>query len=166
VNFSGEAMQRKSVSGFTLVEMMIVIALIGIIAAIASPNFFAYRENTNLKEAARDISSEILYWKQRAVSDSSSYRINFNASSSSYTIQQVTGGVFTDLTTKNISPGNASIAIYGTPSFWPGGVTYVTLHPRGTSTNGSIKLIHNKRLSEATITVNTMGRVKVTYVLK
>jgi prepilin-type N-terminal cleavage/methylation domain-containing protein len=158
-------MQKKSVSGFTLVEMMIVIALIGIIAAIAAPNFFAYRENTNLKEAARDISSDILYWKQRAVSDSAAYRINFNASSS-YTIQQVIGSVVTDLATKNISPGNASIAINGTPSFMPGGVTYVTLNARGTSTNGSIKLIHNKRLSEATITVNIMGRVKVEYALK
>jgi len=94
-----------------------------------------------------------------------SSRINFNASSS-YTIQQVIGSVVTDLTTKNISPGNASIAINGTPSFMPGGVTYVTLNARGTSTNGSIKLIHNKRLSEATITVNIMGRVKVEYVLK
>jgi type IV pilus assembly protein PilA len=47
-------MMRKS-EGFTLIELMIVIAIIGILAAIAIPQFSAYRTRSYNSAAEADI---------------------------------------------------------------------------------------------------------------
>ena len=45
---------RAKEEGFTLIELMIVIAIIGILAAIAIPNFIAYRNKTFCSAAESD----------------------------------------------------------------------------------------------------------------
>ena len=86
---------RGNSQGFTLIELMIVIAIIGILAAIAIPNFIAYR-NKAFCSAAESDANHIA----SAIADYFAVPSRVNAPASDPTAP-VTAGLGMELTNNN-----------------------------------------------------------------
>jgi len=67
--------QKKA--GFTLVEMMIVVAIMAILATIAAPNLQTYMTQRRLNGAARQIMTDLMEARSKAVSGNNRFRVFF-----------------------------------------------------------------------------------------
>lgn len=85
--------------GFTLVEAMVVIAVIGIAVAVAVPNIVGYMPEYRLKRAARDLYSVMQSTKMGAIKNNTSWAIVFDPATSRYLICSDSGADATWSTT-------------------------------------------------------------------
>jgi Tfp pilus assembly major pilin PilA len=142
---------------------MIVIAIIGVMGAIASMTWNKYVANASLKTAARDLMSDMQYCKAKAVSESKDFLIVYSTGSFSgawttdYPITKVikyrgfndySGGV-------KISSVSFGAPYSNAPLF----------QARGISSMGTI-IMTNANGSKATITTNITGKVYVTFAMQ
>ena len=83
---NGGCMIKKQ-SGFTLMELMITIAIIAILSGIAIPNAINWRNNAQVSSAARGLYSDLQSARSMAVKENRECTVTFNTSGSgSYTI--------------------------------------------------------------------------------
>ncbi len=75
--------------GFTLMEMAIVIAIIGIISAIASPSILSWRNTAKIRGAGDNIRGNLQLAKITAVKTNTLVAIQFNVNEDSYSINGV-----------------------------------------------------------------------------
>jgi len=75
-----------SQKGFTLLELMTTVVLIGIIAAMAVPKFESSFERLNYKSANRDIVSTLKVARSKAISDKAPYGVFFDQNTLTMTL--------------------------------------------------------------------------------
>ena len=151
--------------GFTLLEGVIVFAIIAIVAAIAVPQFRKMAINGNLKAAAKDIISDVTRTREKAISENNpNLSIVFDQTHNNYTVPILYSA---NLDTKSPATFAKDISI---SSIAFGGGSTLSFQTRGTiypasPANKTLTLI-NGRGSTATITITTTGRIYVQYNLQ
>ena len=75
--------------GFTIMELMTVVAIIGILSAITIPNLIAWRTNYQLNSMVREIQSVIQGARLQATKGNSSVTISFNTAARKIQTEQI-----------------------------------------------------------------------------
>ena len=66
----------KGMRGFTLVELMITIALLGVVATIAVPNFVQFIRNNQVQAKADELKTFLQYARGQAVTTRKTYEVD------------------------------------------------------------------------------------------
>ncbi len=137
--------------GFSLIEMMVVIAIVAVGTAIAVPNYLVYRDKSNLRGAASVLKGDLYRAKITAIKNHTSITVQFN--SNNYTItslgtKELTAGITIDLSNTTFNANNTTFNLKGVPD---------------SSVNdiGSVVLIALDSSHQKRITIGRIGQVTV-----
>lgn len=78
--------QRQAERGFTLIEVMIVVAIIGIAAALAGPNYGEWIARTQLREAISEVQHQLVLARITAISRNMPVTVTLSLSNGSMAI--------------------------------------------------------------------------------
>jgi prepilin-type N-terminal cleavage/methylation domain-containing protein len=131
-------------SGFSTIELLATIAVMGIIVAIALPSWSSLLPNYALNNSLRQIQSELHSLKMRAVAENTGFQLTYLQDAGEYTIQRDSK----PMQTKPL-PQGTTITKAGSISF----------SPRGTAGGNRVRL-RNANGSCRQVVVSATGRIR------
>jgi len=164
----GGILERRSLlvrrlEGFSLIELMMVICVLALISAIATPSLLNWRSSAKLRGAVSNLKGDMELARLKAIQVNDTVVIHFtNNSYKVFKDDGSTSGVY-----------DAGEALYGARTL-PAGVKIdldktsfgasgdsARFKGRGTAVPGSAVLVNDKE-TEKKVTVNSLGRITIT----
>jgi prepilin-type N-terminal cleavage/methylation domain-containing protein len=147
--------KRLNSKGITLIELIVVMVIIAIGAALMAPNIGGWLPNYRLRSATRDIASTMRVAQMKAVSNNIPYRVNLNdaeVGAGSYVLQYNSGGWINDGAIQTL-PSGIIISAITIPA------KHAEFNPNSTSSTGSLTLQNTKGSQRRITLIPATGRV-------
>ncbi len=169
----------RSREGFTLVEAILVVGIMGILMAISIPSFVGWRENLMYRETAREVASILREAKSRAITNNLEHQVQFDpnppsvstrygmrASTRAYMslsdwtgVSAVTNWTILDSQVKIVA-ATATVTVIPQPTNPPGSIQFT---PNGAaSAVGTVSIQDISGVTRFNVNVTQTGRISVT----
>jgi type IV fimbrial biogenesis protein FimT len=143
----------KKRSGFTLIELIVIIALLAILTAVGVPNYLSWLPKYRLKSAARDLYSNLQLAKMSAIKANMNCSVKYYKNPDRYTV---------DLINKTIRLSDyKSGIIFKGPNNETFAVATITFNSRGTSNAGYAYLTNSGNTAYYRVGPLTSGAIKL-----
>lgn len=143
---------RAGSCGFTLISQLAALAVVGILLAVAVPAYRHIMPRVRLQGAARQVFSDLLFARMKAVRENSRQRVVFLGPEGYEVLSEQAEGVWLPVLTRDLSHDYRGVQLLATndPLFTPSGRASVLATIRVGNTAG-----------ERRVSVNITGRVKL-----
>jgi prepilin-type N-terminal cleavage/methylation domain-containing protein len=148
----------KSISGFTLLELMTTVFVLGLLCTIAFPSYKEWQKNLIYRKAARDVVMVFRETRSRAIRTNREHRIEFEADAKKYRVLQGNRA-------SNSSEWKVIILNW---TVFPAEVvlsvneTKFQMNTNGTANGGTITIKDTLAIKKYAVTVNRTGRIRTT----
>lgn len=142
--------------GFTIVELMVAIAVIGIVSVAAIPQFVTFLRASETRGASRELAALLHQGRELAIARNTNYQVNVNGNQLQF-VDNSTGNAW-------IGPGTdnqgfrrlVNQAQLVNPPANP-----IIFNPLGTARGGTITVQNAQGTSSLNVVVSSAGRVQV-----
>ncbi|UCF92648.1 MAG: GspH/FimT family pseudopilin [Desulfobacterales bacterium] len=139
-------MMRKN-SGFTVIELMVTIAIVAILAGLAVPGFVGWLPNYRLRSGAEEIQSTLQLARIRAIKQNATATVSFDMANETYQAS-VDGQAFQSgrMPAGVVIDSVSGTAEFGTRGFAASPVDIRLKNSLGKSKTITVKLTGNSRI--------------------
>jgi prepilin-type N-terminal cleavage/methylation domain-containing protein len=148
---------RRRQAGFTLIEIILVVGIIGIITALATPMFLSYYQGAQLRVAAEEVVTFLNQGRQMAITQNGLICVHINSTAMHYHLGGCGGATW-------IGPGTDAAGNIAVPQ----GITLLTTadpifnYLGGTAQGATYTITHAPSSKLVNVVVALSGRVCIT----
>jgi prepilin-type N-terminal cleavage/methylation domain-containing protein len=167
-----ELTEARSEKGFTVIEMIAVVAIMLVLAAMALPSYVQWRENLDARTTARQLSEMLRQAKSNAITTNFEQQVQFDTINRRYGMRSSMTSIVPRVGTSR----NTTWAVVPAITNWttypqsvtvtPAGVTSIQFTPDGASNFAGvspimINILNTRATMTFSVGVTTSGRVSI-----
>jgi Tfp pilus assembly protein FimT len=148
---------RRRHAGYSVIEILLVVGIIGIITALATPMFLSYYQGAQLRVAAEEVAAFLNQGRQLAIVQNGSVCVHSSSTAMHYRQGTCAGttwtGPGTDASGSIAVPASITLSATADPIF-----NYVG----GSTTGATYTITHTQSRTQVHVVVALSGRVSIT----
>lgn len=143
----------KGKSGFTIIELLVALVILGALASIAIPAFSVWLPRYRLKGAARDVFSNMQLAKLEAIKQNANCSVTMDTGNNQYTVQCLPKTVL-------LSEYGDGVTFQG-PDAGDSTTATITFSSRGLCNIGTVYLTNSKNSAYYKVQTSTSGGISL-----